>query len=110
MSTPLDAVVVIPAYDEEATVASVVRVALAAAVGPVVVVDDGSSDATAAAARAAGADVLRLETNAGKGGALAAAARARDEAVVVLLDADLLGSNRTTCGRSRSRCAMARST
>jgi glycosyltransferase involved in cell wall biosynthesis len=91
MSTPLDAVVVIPAYDEEATVASVVRVALAAAVGPVVVVDDGSRDATAAAARAAGADVLALETNAGKGGALAAAARARDEAVVVLLDADLLG-------------------
>jgi glycosyltransferase involved in cell wall biosynthesis len=55
----------------------------------VLVVDDGSNDGTAAAARAAGADVLRLELNRGKGGALAAAAEAVDTTVVVLLDADL---------------------
>ena len=91
MTPPLDCVVVIPAYDEEATVGSVVRVALAAAVGAVVVVDDGSRDRTAEAARAAGAEVLRLDANVGKGGALAAAASARGEGVVVLLDADLTG-------------------
>ena len=91
MTAPLDCVVVIPAYEERNTVASVVRVALAAAIGPVVVVDDGSRDGTADAARAAGAEVLRLETNVGKGGALAAAANARSEDVVVLLDADLTG-------------------
>ncbi|MDF1523252.1 MAG: glycosyltransferase, partial [Trueperaceae bacterium] len=86
-----DCAVLIPAYDEAATVATVVRVALEAAVGPVLVIDDGSADGTAPAARAAGAEVLRLEANAGKGGALAAGAAARTEAVVVLLDADLTG-------------------
>lgn len=91
MTAPLDCVVVIPAYEEQNTVASVVRVAIASALGPVVVVDDGSRDGTAEAARAAGAEVLRLETNVGKGGALAAAAGARTEDVVVLLDADLTG-------------------
>ena len=91
MTPHLDCVVVIPAYEEQATVASVVRVAIDAGIGPVVVVDDGSGDRTAAAARAAGAEVLRLETNVGKGGALAAAANARSEAVLVLLDADLTG-------------------
>ena len=91
MTAPLDCVVVIPAYEEQHTVASVVRVAAAAAIGPVVVVDDGSGDGTTDAARAAGAEVLRLEANVGKGGAVAAAAHARTEAVVVLLDADLTG-------------------
>lgn len=91
MTAPLDCVVVIPAYEEQTTVASVVRVATDAAIGPVVVVDDGSRDGTADAARAAGAEVLRLAENVGKGGALAAAANARNEAVVVLLDADLTG-------------------
>ncbi len=91
MSAPLDCVVVIPAYEERNTVATVVRVAAEAAIGPVVVVDDGSRDGTADAARAAGAEVLRLEANVGKGGALAAAANARAEDVVVLLDADLTG-------------------
>jgi glycosyltransferase involved in cell wall biosynthesis len=84
-------VVLIPAFDEAATVARVVGVARAAGVGPVVVIDDGSRDATAAAATAAGAEVIRLAVNAGKGGAMVAGARARHERVVVLLDADLIG-------------------
>ena len=86
-----DAVVLIPALDECATIASVIAVARAAAVGPVVVIDDGSTDCTAEAAAAAGAEVVRLATNRGKGGALAAGAGTRREAVVVLLDADLTG-------------------
>lgn len=84
-------VVLIPAYDEAAQVATVIGVARTAAIGPVFVIDDGSSDRTAAVARAAGATVLRLESNVGKGGALAAGATARDEDVLVLLDADLTG-------------------
>jgi glycosyltransferase involved in cell wall biosynthesis len=85
------AVVVIPALDEAGTVAAVVRCARNADVGPVVVVDDGSSDATAQVAAQAGAEVLRLATNRGKGGAVAEGAARRDEEVVVLLDADLIG-------------------
>ena len=84
-------VILIPALDEAGTVAEVVAVARAADVGPVVVIDDGSSDGTAAVAAAAGAEVLRLDDNHGKGGAVAAGARARRERVVVLLDADLIG-------------------
>src|SRR5437660_1670833 len=82
--------VLIPAHDEEATVADVVRAALASApeVVEVLVVDDGSGDGTAAAAAAAGARVLRLERNGGKGRAVRRGlVEARGE-VIVLLDAD----------------------
>ena len=85
------AVVLIPALDEAGTVGSVVRIARAAAIGAVVVVDDGSSDDTSGAARRAGATVHRLPKNLGKGGAVAAGAQAREEEVVVLIDADLTG-------------------
>lgn len=85
------AVVLIPALNEAKTVAAVVRAARAAEVGEVLVIDDGSEDATAGRARGAGAQVLRLEQNVGKGGALLAGARQRSEEWVVLLDADLVG-------------------
>jgi hypothetical protein len=83
--------VLIPAFDEAERVGEVVRVARAADVGPVLVVDDGSSDATSERARAAGADVLRLPTNRGKGAAIAAGVDACRASVLVLLDADLTG-------------------
>jgi len=85
------ACVVVPAYNEAATVGRVARTALSAGVGAVVVVDDGSVDGTAEAAMAAGADVVRLGHNGGKGGALQAGAMAVREEVLVLLDADLVG-------------------
>jgi len=66
-------------------------VAQAAGLGPVLVVDDGSSDATVQSARAAGAEVLSLAGNRGKGGAVFAGAAQLGTDVVVLLDADLLG-------------------
>ena len=62
---------VIPAYNEERTVASVVRaVREAPSISEVIVVDDGSTDRTAQVARQAGARVVHLETNVGKGGAM----------------------------------------
>lgn len=61
----------VPAYGAEATVGAVVR-GLCRHVPKVLVVDDGSADRTADAARAAGAEVLRLESNGGKGSALRA--------------------------------------
>lgn len=83
--------VLIPAFDEAGTIACVVDAALAADCGDVLVVDDASRDGTSEAARAAGARVLTLSGNVGKGGAVAAGARALDADVVVLLDADLTG-------------------
>lgn len=79
----------IPAYDEAATVGTVV--ARARRHGPVLVVDDGSRDATGAVASAAGAEVLRHARRLGKAQALRtgiAAARARGASHVVTLDAD----------------------
>jgi glycosyltransferase involved in cell wall biosynthesis len=61
--------VLIPAFHCEATVGDVVRGALTH-VSHVLVIDDGSRDATADAARAAGAEVVRHTANRGKGAAL----------------------------------------
>lgn len=83
-------IAVIPAHNEAKTVAAVVA-ATRAFVDVVLVVDDGSSDDTSAVAAAAGAEVLRLVPNRGKGGALAAgleAALARHPDWVATLDAD----------------------
>ncbi len=50
--------VIIPAYNEEAAIAKVVGLVPAHAVDEVIVVDNGSTDATAAVARSAGARVV----------------------------------------------------
>ena len=57
---------IIPAYHEEKHIADVARRTLAQ-LDNVLVVDDGSSDATAAAAREAGAEVIVHDQNRGKG-------------------------------------------
>jgi glycosyltransferase involved in cell wall biosynthesis len=60
---------IVPALDCASTIADVVT-GVRAHVGDVLVVDDGSSDATGTLARAAGAEVLRHEQRRGKGEAL----------------------------------------
>jgi len=85
-----EATVLIPAFNEEATVGRVVRVAREAGF-PVVVADDGSKDETARRALEAGAEVVRLKENRGKGGAIAEGLKAVRTPFVLLLDADLLG-------------------
>jgi glycosyltransferase involved in cell wall biosynthesis len=62
-------VAVIPAFNEAASIAAVVR-GIRSVVERVIVVDDGSDDATSEEARAAGAEVVRHESNAGKGRAV----------------------------------------
>jgi glycosyltransferase involved in cell wall biosynthesis len=86
----LDASVLIPAFNESKTVQNVVRVALEAGFEDVLVVSDGSTDDTAAKAREAGARVLELPQNGGKGAAVAAGARDLTTHYLVLLDADLV--------------------
>lgn len=84
------AAVLIPAYDCAATIGAVVEGARRR-VERVLVVDDGSADDTAARAAAAGAEVLRLPANRGKGAALRAGLRRlADEGVThaVSMDGD----------------------
>ncbi len=80
----------IPAYQAAPTIAEVVSGALAL-LPDLLVIDDGSTDATARVAAAAGARVLSLGENRGKGVALKAAFDdlfARGATAVVTLDAD----------------------
>ena len=87
----LTVVALVPAKDRADSVgATVAALRALPAVHRVVVIDDGSTDHTADAARTAGADVLRLPRNRGKGGAVAAGVVATPEAdVYLLIDADL---------------------
>ncbi len=84
--------VAVPALNEEGTIASVVREVRTALPGAdVVVVDDGSTDATAEQAAAAGATVLAMPFNVGVGGALRAAflyARDHGHDAVLQIDGD----------------------
>lgn len=83
---------VIPAYNEEATIGPVIdAVRRVPCIDDVVVVSDGSDDATAAVARRHGAYVIELQANVGKGGALKAGIERADADVYVFLDADLIG-------------------
>lgn len=84
-------VAVIPAYNEAERIQSTVRAALSIpAITYCIVVDDGSRDDTAALAQQAGAKVIRLLGNAGKGGALQyGATRTEDADYLLLLDGDL---------------------
>jgi glycosyltransferase involved in cell wall biosynthesis len=82
-------VALIPAHDEAPRIAAVI-----AAAGrhlPVLVVDDGSSDATSEIARAAGATVIEQRPNQGKGAALRTGFRraiADGADAILTLDAD----------------------
>ncbi len=84
----------LPAHDEEAAVAGCIRRAPAEVDGhpvQVVVIDDGSTDATAARSEAAGAQVVRSERNLGLGAAVRtglALGVERKVAAVAFCDAD----------------------
>jgi glycosyltransferase involved in cell wall biosynthesis len=90
-AVPVEAtVVIIPAYNEAQVIQPVLAEILS--IFPrVVVVDDGSADATAAEARKAGAKVLRHPVNVGQGAALETGVRyAREHGAeyFVTMDAD----------------------
>lgn len=83
-------IAVIPAYNEGSRIAAVVRSVLRYA-ETVIVVDDGSSDATSREAQAAGARVVRHPENGGAGAAtmtgIEAARRLHADAIITI-DAD----------------------
>ncbi len=82
--------VILPAYNEEATIASTLE-AMPPYVDHVVVVDDGSRDATAEIAARLGARVVKHERNRGVGAAFNSGIRTAHETgadIVVNMDAD----------------------
>lgn len=83
---------VIPAFNEEITVGEVVRVVKSSPlINEVLVVSDGSTDNTPEAARVAGARVLELSKNYGKGAAMRLGVMDTDAPIILFLDADLKG-------------------
>ena len=89
MAEPSSVSVVIPAYNEADAIAGVVSALTAA--GPwheVIVVDDGSADATAARAADAGATVVRHPYNKGNGAAVKSGIRHASGEYVMIIDGD----------------------
>lgn len=82
--------VIIPAYNEEDTIADVVGViSKVSFVDEILVINDGSSDNTEAEALNAGARVITHETNKGKGEALFTGYREAECDIIAFIDADI---------------------
>jgi glycosyltransferase involved in cell wall biosynthesis len=89
-ATKSNVAALIPAYREEAHIADVAKRARAQ-LDTVLVLDDGSPDATAARAREAGAEVFTHEVNRGKGAAIKTGLRKLTERgfeFILILDGD----------------------
>lgn len=88
-----DMLVIVPAYNAAATVSELIdRLTAHVAIEDILIVDDGSGDATGQNARNAGVAVLSHETNKGKGAALKTGfkyAVDRCYSAVLTIDADL---------------------
>lgn len=84
---------IVPAYNEEKTIAEVVQtLKRAACFSQIIVISDGSTDRTSEVARAAGAtEVHELGERAGKGSALLHGLRHTAAPIVFFADADLKG-------------------
>lgn len=81
--------VVLPAKNEEAAISATVgKILLTCPEVEVIVVDDGSTDATAEKARAAGARVVSHPYSKGNGAAIKTGARAAMGEIIVFMDAD----------------------
>ncbi|MGL4669829.1 MAG: glycosyltransferase family 2 protein [Methanobacteriaceae archaeon] len=79
---------IIPAYNEEVALGSVI-IRTAQYVDRIIVIDDGSYDKTAEVAKLAGAEVISHKTNHGKGKGLESGFNAvYDEEVIVTIDGD----------------------
>jgi glycosyltransferase involved in cell wall biosynthesis len=81
--------VVIPAFNEEKTIGEVIRGVRDAVVkARVLVINDGSTDATSEQAQAAGADVISHPLNKGNGACIKTALRSIDGGLVAVIDGD----------------------
>lgn len=88
---------VIPAYNEEGRIGDTIQALRETGkVQEIIVVDDGSTDHTAAEAKGAGARVISLPRNMGKGQAANAGVAASRGEIILLLDGDLGDTARET--------------
>ncbi len=82
---------IVPAYNEEATLAEVLSVLAAThAIDEVLVVSDGSTDGTVDIARSLGLRTIHLRQNQGKGRAMAIGVAHTDAEVLLFVDGDIL--------------------
>ena len=89
MAEPSSVSIVVPAFNEEPAIGALVQALRAgAAWREIIVVDDGSSDATAERARAAGATVVRHPYNKGNGAAVKTGIRHATGEFVLIVDGD----------------------
>ncbi len=83
---------ILPAYNEARTIERIIKILREVPeLNEIIVVSDGSTDATTNVARKAGAIVLELTSNKGKGAAMFAGAQFTSQEVLLFLDADLEG-------------------
>ena len=89
MADPADVSVVVPAYDEAHAIGDLVQALRAAAHWrEIIVVDDGSTDATGQRAEQAGACVVRHPYNKGNGAAVKSGIRKASGTYLLIIDAD----------------------
>ena len=89
MADPRAVSIVIPAFNEAATIGQVVQdLAGAAPWAEILVIDDGSADDTSALAAAAGARVVRHPYNKGNGAAVKSGIRASTGEFILVIDGD----------------------
>lgn len=88
--------VVVPAYNESKTIASIVsKIRSSRLVDEIIVVDDGSSDKTKELAEKSGAKVIRNTKNKGKGHAMHAGLKASSGEIILFMDSDVDEITRT---------------
>ena len=89
MADPSSVSIIVPAFNEEPAIAPLVEALRAGgAWREIIVVDDGSSDATAERARGAGATVVRHPYNKGNGAAVKTGIRSASGEYVLIVDGD----------------------
>lgn len=81
---------IIPAYNEESTIANVLaKVKKVRTINEIIVIDDGSKDSTYAKAKAEGVKVIQHRVNKGKGAAIKTGVAHSKGDIILFLDADL---------------------
>lgn len=81
--------IIIPAFNEEKTIAKVIRTAKKAQINEIIIVDDGSKDNTRKIAKEEEVIVISHRKNKGKGSAMKTGLERAKGEIIVFLDADL---------------------